>query len=293
MFFPDAYCSKDCQVTYTCTCAHVRAHTHAQMSHHRSPSPIHTLSLCCCQIKVWKAGHKGECTATARADTRTAVKQSADQMRVLKILLQLDRSDDWRGVAAQEREARSVAATVQTSMPLISCVYYTLGCVRSGPGEQIKDIIINTYVKIGNFSKDIEYHAQDLSIAKEVGDRSGEGRAYWNLGNAYRTMGDFSRAIECHTQHLTIAKVLTLAAGVGRRGARTRNAVAAVWRGFAAQIIKRWLRTKPYWAGVCGRDSTRISAECSASGARLSKTVWRLTRALRTWWRFCSDECTP
>jgi len=39
----------------------------------------------------------------------------------------------------------------------------------------------------------------------------------------------------------------------------------------------------------------------TASGARLSKTVWRLTRALRTWWRFCSDEwrafcgdeCTP
>jgi len=27
------------------------------------------------------------------------------------------------------------------------------------------------------------------------------------------------------------------------------------------------------------------------SGARLSRTVWRLTRALRTWWHFCSDEC--
>jgi hypothetical protein len=36
---------------------------------------------------------------------------------------------------------------------------------------------------------------------------------------------------------------------------------------------------------------TRISAEYSERGARLSKTVWRLTRALRTWWRFCGDEC--
>jgi len=40
-----------------------------------------------------------------------------------------------------------------------------------------------------------------------------------------------------------------------------------------------------------GRGGTRISAACSASGARLSKTVWRLTRALPSWWRFCRDEC--
>jgi hypothetical protein len=40
------------------------------------------------------------------------------------------------------------------------------------------------------------------------------------------------------------------------------------------------------WTG-----GTRTSAECSASGSRLSKTVWRLTRALRAWWRFCRDEC--
>ena len=34
----------------------------------------------------------------------------------------------------------------------------------------------------------------------------------------------------------------------------------------------------------------RTSAACSASGARLSKAVWRLTRALRSWWRFCSER---
>jgi hypothetical protein len=37
----------------------------AQMPHRRSPSPTRTLSLCCCQIKAWKAGHKGECAAAA------------------------------------------------------------------------------------------------------------------------------------------------------------------------------------------------------------------------------------
>ncbi len=45
----------------------------------------------------------------------------------------------------------------------------------------------------------------------------------------------------------------TLAPGVGSRGARTRRcsrAAAAVWRSFAAQITKRWLRKRPHWAGV-------------------------------------------
>ena len=30
-----------------------------------------------CQIKAWKAGHKGECVAAARADTRTAAKSNS------------------------------------------------------------------------------------------------------------------------------------------------------------------------------------------------------------------------
>jgi len=30
----------------------------------------------------------------------------------------------------------------------------------------------------------IEYHEKDLIIAKEIGVRDGEGRAYGNLGNA-------------------------------------------------------------------------------------------------------------
>ena len=83
------------------------------MPHHRSPSPTRTLSLCCCQIKAWKAGHKGDCVAAARADTRTAAMPTAEQMRVLKMLAQLAGAADWRGVAAQEIAARAVAAAVQ------------------------------------------------------------------------------------------------------------------------------------------------------------------------------------
>ena len=46
---------------------------------------------------------------------------------------------------------------------------------------------------LGDFKKAIEYHNLDLKIAKEVGDKHGEGSAYSNLGNAYRSLGDFRK----------------------------------------------------------------------------------------------------
>ena len=92
-------------------------------------------------------------------------------MRVLKILEQLVDAADWQGVAAQEHAARAVAAAVRTSMPgEAAWVYCTLG---------------NACQSQGSFSKAIECHGQDLAIAKEVGDRVGEGGAYGNLGKAY------------------------------------------------------------------------------------------------------------
>ena len=63
---------------------------------------------------------------------------------------------------------------------------------------------------------------------------------------------------------------VTLVPGVGRRGARTcpcSRAAAAVWQGFAVLTTKRWLQKKPAFF-ECG--GTRISAECSGSGARSS-----------------------
>ena len=115
--------------------------------------------------------------AAARADTSTAVKPTADQMRVLKMLEQLAGAADWRGVAAQERAARAVAAAVRTSMPgNASFVYCILGIA---------------YRNLGDFNKAIEYHAQHLAIAKEVGDRAGE--AYFSLSPFLSTAreGDF------------------------------------------------------------------------------------------------------
>jgi len=138
------------------------------------------------------AGHKGDCVAAARADTRTAARPTAYQMRVLKMLEQLAGAADWRGVAAQERAARAVAAAVRTSMPVYAYdVYYNLG---------------RAYRNLGNFSKALEHHKEHLTMVKEVGDRFREGAAYGSLGIVYCEQGDYAKAIEHHGQHLAIAK---------------------------------------------------------------------------------------
>jgi tetratricopeptide (TPR) repeat protein len=73
----------------------------------------------------------------------------------------------------------------------------------------------NAYRSQGDYAKAIEYHLQHLAIAKEVGDRAGEGVAYGNFGNAYRSQGDFTKAIEYHLQHLAIAKEVGDRSGEG------------------------------------------------------------------------------
>ena len=156
--------------------------------------------------------------AAARADTP---KPTADQMRVLKTLEQLDDASDWRGVAAQEREARAVAAAVRTSMPSkATWVYCTLG---------------NAYKSLGGYAKAIEYYTQLLAIAKEVGDRAGEGGAYGNLGCAYESQGHLAKAIKYQTQCLAIAKEVGDRAGEG--GAHANLGIAYDSQGGHAKAI--------------------------------------------------------
>jgi tetratricopeptide (TPR) repeat protein len=69
--------------------------------------------------------------------------------------------------------------------------------------------------KLGDYAKAFEYHVQYLVIAKEMGNRTGEGRAYVNLVNTYESQGDFAKTIEYHTQHLAIAKEVGDRAGEG------------------------------------------------------------------------------
>ena len=71
------------------------------------------------------------------------------------------------------------------------------------------------YRSQGDYAKTIEHHTQDLAIAKEVGDRAGEGITYGNIGCVYHEQGDFANAIEYLAQDLAIAKEVGNRAGEG------------------------------------------------------------------------------
>ena len=70
----------------------------------------------------------------------------------------------------------------------------------------------------------MEYHQRHLEIAKEVGDKAGEGRSYANLGNAYHALGQFQTAIEYHQRHLEIANEAGDKAGEGGSYSNLGNA---------------------------------------------------------------------
>ena len=80
------------------------------------------------------------------------------------------------------------------------------------------------YHGLVEFKKAIKYHQRHLEIAKEVGDKAGEGRGYGNLGNAYHGLGQFQTAIEYHQRHLEIAKEVGDKAGEGGSYANLGNA---------------------------------------------------------------------
>ena len=72
------------------------------------------------------------------------------------------------------------------------------------------------FQSLGDYQKSIEFHEKRLKIAKEIGDRRGEGAAYGNLGNCYQSLGDSRKSIEYHEKHLKIAKEIGDSGGEGR-----------------------------------------------------------------------------
>ncbi|CAH3165303.1 unnamed protein product, partial [Pocillopora meandrina] len=82
----------------------------------------------------------------------------------------------------------------------------------------------NAYQGLGQFKTAIQYHQRHLEIAKEVGDKAGEGKSYCNLGNAYRGLGQFKTAIQYHQRDLEIAKEVGDKAGEGKSYCNLGNA---------------------------------------------------------------------
>ena len=135
---------------------------------------------------------------------------TAEQTRLATRLDEMQTTRDWRGIVEQEGAALALARDVRVEDPSMA------GAILSALG--------NAHQSLGNFSQAIAYHTQDLAIAREVGDRAGEGRANGNLGNAHDSMGDFSQAIAYNTQQLAIAREVGDRAGEGKAYGNLGNA---------------------------------------------------------------------
>jgi len=62
----------------------------------------------------------------------------------------------------------------------------------------------NAYAALGEPRRAIEFYEQHLKVAREIGDRHGEGAALGNLGNVYAALSEPRRAIELYEQVLVI-----------------------------------------------------------------------------------------
>ncbi|XP_078082385.1 G-protein-signaling modulator 1b isoform X2 [Mustelus asterias] len=64
----------------------------------------------------------------------------------------------------------------------------------------------NAYFYLKEFSKALEYHRHDLTLARTIGDRIGEAKASGNLGNTLKVLGSYDEAIACCQRHLDISR---------------------------------------------------------------------------------------
>ena len=66
----------------------------------------------------------------------------------------------------------------------------------------------NFYFERYEFEKALHHHKRHLQIAKDIGDKYNEGRAYGNVGTVFKMLGDFPQAIKNLELSLKIAKEL-------------------------------------------------------------------------------------
>lgn len=66
----------------------------------------------------------------------------------------------------------------------------------------------NAYFYLGEYSKAMQYHKLDLTLARSMNDKLGEAKSSGNLGNTLKVMGRFDEAAICCERHLTLARQL-------------------------------------------------------------------------------------
>ncbi|XP_061489889.1 G-protein-signaling modulator 2 isoform X2 [Rhineura floridana] len=74
----------------------------------------------------------------------------------------------------------------------------------------------NAYFYLHEYNKALEYHHHDLTLARTIGDQSGEAKASGNLGNTLKVLGNYEEAIVCCQRHLAISRDLSDKVGEAR-----------------------------------------------------------------------------
>ena len=64
----------------------------------------------------------------------------------------------------------------------------------------------NAYFYLENYSKSLECHKQDLTLARNMGDKLGEAKASGNIGSALKALGQFDESIACCRMQLDLAR---------------------------------------------------------------------------------------
>ena len=85
--------------------------------------------------------------------------------------------------------------------------------------RQVKDVVtaisVTVYNSLEQYDKAIQHHEKNRNIAKQIGDKAGEGRSYSNLGNCYNSLEQYDKAIQHHERSLNIAEQIGDKAGEG------------------------------------------------------------------------------
>ena len=80
------------------------------------------------------------------------------------------------------------------------------------------------YVNLGDYKTAIHYYERRLQRTRELGDRKGEAAAYNNLGSAHRKLRDFKTAIDYYDRCLKMTKTLGDRSGEGAAYSNLGNA---------------------------------------------------------------------
>ncbi|KAG8193628.1 hypothetical protein JTE90_002886 [Oedothorax gibbosus] len=91
----------------------------------------------------------------------------------------------------------------------------------------------NAYFYLGDYTKAMDYHRCDLTVARAMKDELGEGKASGNLGNTLKVMGKFDEAVTCCERHLSISRQLQDKVGEGRALYNLGNVYHAKGKRFA------------------------------------------------------------